>query len=207
MQKPESVRMLIHSATGATGGFLLSVALAAGIPPQNIHGTCSAKNLPLLIALGVHAHDYAEKKWSAAIKATGGVDVVFDAVVLGGYYEEGLSCLSRGGKYVAYGFTDRENPGVLSIWGLAWFFAKMSVRHLFSWFDGIQAEFYVIATRREAQPREFEEDLHAALDLVAAGRVPAATTAKVWSFSECRDALLSIAQGMSVGLQVIKVSE
>lgn len=206
MQKPESVRILIHSATGATGGFLLAVALAAGIPPQNIHGTCSAKNVPLLTALGVHGHDYAEKKWSAAIKAAGGVDLVFDAVVLGGYYEEGLNCLSRGGKYVAYGFTNSKNPGVLSIAGLAWFFTKMGMRQLLSWFDGTTAEFYLISTRRDAYPGEFEEDLLAVLDLVAAGKVPAAS-AKEWSFSECRDALLSIARGQSVGLQAIKVSD
>lgn len=202
------VRLLIHSAAGATGGLLVAIALAAGIPANCIYGTCSARNLPALTALGVNGLDYndASKDWCQTIVAAGGVEIVFDAVTMNGYFEKSFRCLKAGGKYVSYGFTDTKKPGTLSIPSVLWFFARLSFQqYLTSWFDGgKEAQFYIISEQRDSRPDEFSEDLAAVLDLMASGRVTP-TIGKVWEFSECKEALMAIYNNATTGVQCIKV--
>jgi len=87
-----STTMLIHGATGASGSFLLQCALAAGVKATNIFATCAGKNLNVLGAYGVHAIPYDQEPSfdEIVMRETNGrgVDAIFDAVVLGGYYEK-----------------------------------------------------------------------------------------------------------------------
>ena len=203
------VTILIHGATGATGSLILTLALSKGYQAKNIIGTAKSSNLSLLSAFGVHSVDY-DGDWSTAVleKTAGqGVDLVFDAICLGGYFESALRCLKQGGKYVSYGFTHKNEPGALPIPSVLFFFAQQWYQqHVCSWFDGKEAEFYIIADRRKSHPKEFEEDLAHLLSLVRDKELTL-PTGRTWRFAQCKDALVGIAQNQHAGVQVVRVAE
>jgi NADPH:quinone reductase-like Zn-dependent oxidoreductase len=206
-----STTMLIHGATGASGSFLLQCALAAGVKATNIFATCACKNLNVLSAYGVHAIPYDQEPSfdEVVMRETNGrgVDAIFDAVVLGGYYERAQKCLSPGGKYIAYGFTQNEKSksGVLSIPSVIYFFARMSMLNTWSCVDGRSAEFYMISSRRDSHPDEFEQDLQALLKLVA-DKTIVPSTSRTWRFTQAKDALVSIANNSHLGIPVVSCS-
>ena len=209
LAEPKNVSLLIHGAAGATGSVLLSLALSAGIRPEHIYATAKGSNLSILSAFRVKAIDYETEDWSKRVldETQGkGVDLVFDAVCLNGYYEKGIACLSHGGKYVSYGFTSVKNAtdaGSLSIPSVLWFFLKQSWQHnVCSWFDGREAEFYIISSRRDAKPDEFKDDLLQVLSMVQSQKLVLAG-GRTWRFAQCKEALTAIAQNATVGLQII----
>lgn len=210
IKKPEEVTMLIHSATGAMGTFLLSLALASGFKATNIYGTCSGKNLSILSAFGINALNYEKDDWSKVIleRTAGlGVDLIFDAVNLQSYYGRGMACLKNGGKYVSYGFTNLAEAGSMFIPDVLLFFMRISFQqYLLSFFDRRETEFYIIASKRDENPMQFTEDLKAVMNLVSSNKI-VPVIGKIWPFTRAKEALQSIAQNSHVGLQVVQVDE
>lgn len=135
IEKPDA-SVLVHSAAGGTGAMLVEVAKAAGV--KTIFGTCGAHNLDTVRAHGATAFDY-NTDWDAQLReASGGagVDVVHDALVLGGNLEKGLRLLKPGGVYIAYGFTNMGKPGMFDFMSAATALTRISLQHfVFSWFD------------------------------------------------------------------------
>jgi len=209
IEQPKECKMLIHGAAGATGSFLLSLALSAGFSPKNIFGTCSKKNLSVLGAFGVNALDY-EEDWSKTVLSVTqgkGVDLIFDAVCIRGYFDLGMKCLANSGKYVSYGFTHNQasESGNLPIPEVLFFFTKQTLQQcVCSWFDGREAEFYIISDRRKAKPEEFKADLLEIFRL-AEEKALVLPTGRTWAFSRCKDALLGIANNEHTGIQIIKM--
>lgn len=147
----------------------------------------------------------------AASQRTGqgklGLDLVFDAVFLGGYMAKGLSCLRKGGKYIAYGATNSASAGTMPLPTLILTFIRLNLQQkLWSWFDGKEAEFYLIGDRQVAKPDEFAADLRLLVDMVADGRLRP-IIGKTWPFEGCRDALLAIQNNVHTGRTVIKVAD
>jgi NADPH:quinone reductase-like Zn-dependent oxidoreductase len=197
--------ILVHGCVGGTGAMLVELAKLAGV--RSIYGTCSARNIAAATAQGVQAFDY-RTDWAKAVREAcpGGLDVVYDPVLLGGYRSAGMRLLKRGGKLVAYGATNTAAPGTFSSFaGLVLSILTMSMQqNLIYWFDGREAEFYNVSDRRDVLPAEFAADLVALVDRVAYGSLkPASVT--VWSFADVKTALASIEAGTSVGKQVIRV--
>lgn len=209
MKDPKNVTVLIHGAAGATGSVLLSIALTAGVPAKNIFATAKTSNLNILNAFRVRAAiDYTTEDWSARVlKETDGlgVDLVFDAVCLQGYYEKGMACLKAGGKYVSYGFTQEPaSAGTLLIPSvLAFFIKQWWQQNINSWVSGREAEFYLIASRRDAQPDEFKEDLLKVLELVGKSAL-VLPGGRTWRFPQCKEALQCVAENTHVGVQIIR---
>jgi NADPH:quinone reductase-like Zn-dependent oxidoreductase len=201
-------RLLIHGCVGGTGAMLVELAKIAGVPPANIFGTCSAKNISTAREMGIVAIDYAAGDWSAEVlRRTGGegVDAVFDAVLLGGYYAKSLSCLRRGGKLVAYGLTNTANPGALVLPSVIGTFLRMSVQQkVWSCLDGKEAEFYNVADMRTASPAHFVADMNTVLGLVA-DKTLQPLIGKVWPFEEAKGAWESIEKSTHKGKQIITV--
>lgn len=202
--------LLVHSCVGGTGSMLVHLAKAAGLRAENIFGTCSARNLPAAHAMGVTAFDYLAEDWSGLVlRATGGrgVDLVFDAVMMGGYYSRGLACMRRGGKYVGYGFTNSSAPGTMPLASVIPLFLRLTLQQkVWSWVTGTEAEFYIVSEHRDAHPEHFAEDLRLLLDMVASGAVQP-LVGRVWPFAQAKDALLAIAGGGHQGKQVVQVAE
>ena len=209
MKDPKNVTLLIHGAAGATGSVLLSIALTSGVLAKNIFATAKTSNLNILNAFRVKAAiDYTTEDWSARVlqETNGeGVDLVFDAVCLQGYYEKGLACLKAGGKYVSYGFTQEPaSAGLLPIPSvLAFFIKQWWQQNVNSWVSGREAEFYIIASRRDTHPDEFKEDLLKVLDLVGKSAL-VLPGGRTWRFPQCKEALLSVAENTHVGVQIVR---
>ena len=187
---------------------LVSLAKIAGV--RTIFGTCSARNLQAASARGVQALDYGSD-WEASARQAHpeGFDLVLDSVVLQGYLEKGLGLLKKGGKYIAYGLTNKAAPGTFSLGRvvLALVF-KMGLQEAF-WrcCDGKRAEFYNIGDRYQAKPDEYRADLEVLLNLMAQGTLEP-LVGRVWkSLDDGREALEAIEAGTHTGKQVVVISE
>lgn len=203
--------VLVHGCAGGTGAMLVQLAKIAGVPL--ILGTCSAKNVAAATASGVHvAMDYAPGDWhTRALAATEGrgVDVVFDAVVLGGYFDKDVAALAPGGRLVAYGVTNSAKPGSFSLWSVLPLFFKMTLRNaLWSYRDGKTCTFFSVPAPGEgkADSATFWEDLRALLALVEAGDLEP-VIGKVWPLEGFKDALAGIEAGQHTGKQMIHVAD
>ncbi len=197
---------------------LLELAKMAAVSPDNIYGTCSGKNKAIVRqAFGnggeaLHLYDYtATPNWHREILASTnqrGVDLIFDSVILQGYYGKGMSCLARGGKYIGYGVTNTAQPGVIGgLPRLIGLILRMSLQQsLWSWFDGRETEFYNIAERRSKHPQDFAADVQTLMDAVATKRLQP-VIGKVWRFEEGKAALQSIAKNAHTGKQIVHVSD
>ena len=207
--------VLVHGAAGGTGAMLVELLKLAGV--KRIFGTCSARNAGAVRSAGAVPLDYAAgekddgKRWDARVRAeTGGrgVDVVFDAVVSGGYLARGTSCLAHGGKYVAYGFTRSDAPGAVDVPAVLADMTRLAAQQcLLSWMPGCgsnEAEFHPLAARRAAAPADFAADLATLLSLVADGKLRP-VVGRVWGFEQAADALRSIERGEHRGKQVITI--
>lgn len=208
---PAEVSILVHGCAGGTGAMIVQLARAAGVGA--IYGTCSARNVGAAVAAGVtDAWDYAAGDWDARARAaTGGrgVDIVFDAIVLGGYYGKGMRALAPGGRYLAYGATNKDAPGRLSMLPLIGCGLRMAAQNaLWSWWDGKTALFYSVPApgERGAGAATFGEDLATLVGMLREGRL-APVVGRVWPFEAARDALASIEAGAHTGKQIIHVAD
>ena len=210
LTKP-AVKILIHSCVGGTGAALVELAKLAGVQTANIYGTCSAKNIAVATAAGVTAFDYAltgQNAWDARVMATtngAGVDLVFDGITLGGYYARGVAVVARGGRYIAYGFTNSASPGVVSVPGLLSVLLRIGLQNGLSyWFTGRSATLFFGVNI--AKPDTYAGYIHTVLDNIAAGRL-AAPIGRVWTLEGAQDALAAIGKGKTVGKQVVHVAD
>jgi len=200
--------IFVHACTGGTGAMLVSLAKIAGV--STIFGTCSARNLQAASAHGVQALDYGSD-WEAAVRQAhpDGFDLVFDSVVLQGYQGKCLRLLKKGGKYIAYGLTNKAAPGTFSLGSVILsLVVKMSLQEaLWSCCDGKRAEFYNIGDRFKAKPEEYKADLTVLLDLMAQGKLEP-LVGRVWSsLDEGKEALQAIEAGTHTGKQVVLISQ
>jgi NADPH2:quinone reductase len=199
--------VLVHAAAGGTGAMLVQLAKLAGVAPGKIVGTCSAKNLGAVRALGVAAVSYEDAGWPAAARAAAGVAgfaAVFDSVALQ-HHAAGVALLNAGGIYVAYGLTSKEDPGSVPAVAL---FALLSARHLVlhSCFGAADALFYNVKDRRDALPDEYAADARALVDLVADGRLEVVVGA-THAVDGVKAALQAIAAGTHRGKQCVRVAQ
>jgi NADPH:quinone reductase-like Zn-dependent oxidoreductase len=190
--------ILVHGCTGGTGGMLVALAKIAGI--THIYGTCGARNVEAARANGIIAFDY-KRDWAAEIRAhltsavgaAAGFNLIFDAVVTGGYFQKDTSLLQRGGKVILYGFTSTNAPGSLALPSIIYNFMNIWVQQsVFAWFSGREAEFYNIAVRRATLPLDFMVDLRAVLDLIASGRLNQVEGTRVWPFTQAKEQLIDV---------------
>lgn len=210
--KAPGASILVHGAAGGTGAMLVKLALLAGVAPDRIFGTCGARNLDAVRAMGVVAIDYKDAvPWEKRVlEATGGkgVSVVYDAIVTpDNYFSRGFACLAKGGKYVAYGVTNSDEPGKQDFGPIVRAFLKMVWRNsVWSCVDGKQAEFFHVAQRRAKHPADFDADVRALMELVSSGQlVP--LVGRTWAFEELPQALESIAKREHTGKQVVVMKD
>lgn len=153
----------------------------------------------------------ADACWSKRVlAATGGagVDLVFDAVVAGGYLSMDTACLARGGKVICYGLTNVSAPGTVSTASALCAFAAIGMQKAASLFSGKGCEFYNIKSRQQSSRGEFAADLAALIDLIADGRLRplAAPGSRVWPFEQAKEALASIERNAHSGKQIVRVA-
>jgi NADPH:quinone reductase-like Zn-dependent oxidoreductase len=98
-------RLFVHGLSGGVGGALLALGR---IEATEVFGTASAAKHAALRELGAIPFDYVDKKWIAHMRASGGVDAVFDPL---GYqsFDESYSILRPGGL----GLSGRERCVIL----------------------------------------------------------------------------------------------
>lgn len=201
-------KILVHGCGGGTGAMLVELAKLAGLPTSNIFGTCSQKSFPVAESLGIRAFDYKTGGWAEEVKCATqgvGVDIVYDPIVLSGYFKQSLACLKPKGKYVAYGFTDSSNPGSIPLPKAVYSFIQLAIQNSFWASLGYQeAEFFNVAERRDKYPNDFSDDLNTLLAFVHDEKL-SAVIGKTWSFSEAKDALISIHKNTHTGKQIIKM--
>jgi len=205
--------LLVHAASGGTGAMLVQLAKLAGVSPQRIVGTCSKANLESVRALGVHAVAYDDSEgggWAAKARAAvggAGFSAVCDSVCTSDYFSKGISLLRSGGVYVAIGFTDKANPGVISTWTALPTVLMLLFRSaiLHSIFGLSNAVFYLVNEERDKRPAAFGEDMAALVELAASGKLEV-VVGKTWDFEEASSALKSIAAGSHRGKQMIRVA-
>ena len=203
--------ILVHGCAGGTGAMIVQLAKIAGIP--HIYGTCSAKNVAAATAAGVTSViDYGPGDWhTQVLSATGGkgVDLIFDAVVLGGYFDKDMACLAPGGRLICYGVTNAAKPGAFSLLSVAPLFFKMLWQNnVLSFRSGKTCTFYSVPAPGEgkAATATFTEDLQALLALVESGDL-GPVIGKVWPFEQVKDALAGIEANAHTGKQMIHVGD
>ena len=207
--KAPGASIIVHGAAGGTGAMLVKLALLAGVAPDRIFGTCSARKLDVVRSMGVVALNYEDKAapWDKhVLKVTSGkgVSVVYDAIVTAdSYFARGFACLARGGKYVAFGVTNSAAPGVMNTPQIVTAFIRLMFRNnIWSCIDGKAGEFYHVAERRDKYPEEFAADVRTLMELVANGTLQP-LVGRTWTFDEVPQALVSIAKGEHQGKQVV----
>lgn len=114
-------RVLVHSAAGGVGQFLVQLALKAGC---EVYGTANgAQKMDFLNALGVHHPlDRAQGPYADQVKAKLGrdrLDVSFNAVG-GSSFRSDLQLLAPGGRMVLYGGAERGAMGTLGTLRFVW---------------------------------------------------------------------------------------
>ncbi|KAK3693135.1 hypothetical protein B0T22DRAFT_449032 [Podospora appendiculata] len=93
-------KVFIHGLSGAVGKGLMSLCLLRG---ATVYGTASVRNHASLEAAGAtKVFDYRNKDWIAALRATGGVNAVFDPLGFESW-DESFSVLGETGILVGYG--------------------------------------------------------------------------------------------------------
>ena len=203
--KPDA-KILVHGCAGGTGAMIVELAKLAGIPPDNIYGTCGEKNFNVAKEQGIRFFSYKTDWASEILAASGGVDLVFDHVFLNSYFDKGLKCLKSSGRYIAYGLTNTDKPGTVHIPSVIVHQIRLALQeYIWAPFGCAGAEFFDIAGRRDAHPDEFADDLRSLLDLLADGRL-SPHIGKVWTFEEAKDALVSIQENTHTGKQIITVA-
>jgi NADPH:quinone reductase-like Zn-dependent oxidoreductase len=160
-------RILVIGASGTVGTALLDLARDLGLVAI---GTASAKNLELIRSYGAEAIDYKAEDFVARVKASGGVDAVFDAIG-GAHFARSFACLRRGGRLVGYG------SQTMAVGSESLLSAGLGILRLKTWaalpwlFGGRSATFYVITHRRKTHHAEYVADMQALFALLRQRRI------------------------------------
>lgn len=103
-------RLLVLGAAGGVG--LAAVEIGAALGAEVVAAASSEEKLALCAAHGAkHLIDYTKQDLKEALKALGGVDVVYDPVG-GPYSEPSLRALRPGGRHLVVGFAAGDIPAV-----------------------------------------------------------------------------------------------
>jgi NADPH2:quinone reductase len=95
-------RVLVMAAAGGVGTLLVQLAGAAGAAVV-VGAAGGERKLDVVRSLGATvAVDYGRADWPDAVRAAGGVDVVFDGVG-GGLGRAAFDLVERGGRYLPHG--------------------------------------------------------------------------------------------------------
>ncbi len=164
--------------------------------------------------MGINAFDYklmGDDAWEKRVlSATDGVgvDLVFDAVTLNGYFSRGMSVLARGGKYICYGMTNSNNPGVLSslpeFLGILLFRVHMQ-NYLWTCCDGGRTATFFLGIQ-EGKYAAHERLVTAVLELIA-NKSWDPFIGRVWEFEQAKEALQSIGTGTHQGKQIVHIAD
>ena len=101
-------RVLVHGAGGGLGSAFVQVAVALGARVIAVAGSPEGRALARTAGAQV-VHDPLE--WFAAIRATGGVDVIVDPVG-GDVFDQSVRCPAPEGRLLTVGFASGQIPGV-----------------------------------------------------------------------------------------------
>jgi NADPH:quinone reductase-like Zn-dependent oxidoreductase len=192
-------RVLITGAGGAVGTAMLQLGRLLDL---EMYGSASKSKHDLVRQLGATPIDYQSEDVSAAIHRLthDGVDVAFDGVG-GTSYQPSFLSLRRGGKLVAYGFSN----AVLGKGGSI----PLDLMRVFLWNllpNGRSAEFYSIGPLRKQHPDWFTQDLVQLLDMLAHDRIRP-VIARRMPLAEARQAHELVEQADVQGKIVLNVSE
>lgn len=157
-------KVLVHAAGGAVGRAMLVLLEKER---AEVYGTARAHHHDFLRSHNATPIDYTEGDWEvrASELVPDGYDVVFDSVGESGYRKSWRS-VSRGGKLVAYGFTDMVVTGRGSA---AAAFARMALWSLLP--NGRRVGFYAISNRGRRKRARYSEDLSALLSMLDRGEI------------------------------------
>ena len=152
-------KVLIIGASGGIGTAFLQLGQLAGL---KMYGLASGNKHPILAEYGATPIDYRTQDFVEVIRQAepDGLDAVFDGIG-GGYFEQGLSVLGRGGIYVEYG-----NP--LSFPALLRLLSKTLLFNLLP--NGRTAKLYGTNLSRFGR-RPFLEDWAALFKLLGEGKI------------------------------------
>ena len=192
-------RTLITGAGGAVGTAMLQLGRLLDL---EMYGVASPSKHDLVRKLGATPIDYRSEDISAAIHrlTPDGVDFAFDGVG-GESLKRSFSALRRGGKLVAYGFSNF----VLGKGGsIPLDFMRVILWNLLP--NGRSTEFYSIGPLRKKHPEWFAEDLTKLLDLLAQNKIKP-VIAKRMPLAEARHAHELVEQADVLGKIVLTVAE
>jgi NADPH:quinone reductase len=181
--------VLVHGAAGRVGTAVLELGAAAGL---RMYGTCAARDLAAVEALGAVAIDYRTEDFLARVRALPekGVDVVLDG--LGGALSlRSFRALRPGGRLVVFGHSSTISNGhrswrgwaewyaataTVALWGLLSPRRSVSAYRIQKLREGHQ--FVPRGSRRPLpvgggprDPQWFREDFAALLELLRAGKI------------------------------------
>ena len=165
-------RILITGAGGAVGTAMLQLGKLLDL---EMYGTASKAKHDLVRQLGATPIDYQSEDVAASIRrlTPDGVDAAFDGVG-GDSFKQSFGALRRGGKLVAYGFSN----AVLGRGGsIPLDFMRVTLWNL--WPNGRSTAFYSIGSLRKQHPDWFREDLTRLFDLLAQNKIKPVIGARV----------------------------
>jgi NADPH:quinone reductase-like Zn-dependent oxidoreductase len=192
-------RILITGAGGAVGTAMLQLGKLLDL---EMYGTASKAKHDLVRQLGATPIDYQSEDVAASIRrlTPDGVDAAFDGVG-GGSFRQSFNALRRGGKLVAYGFSN----AVLGRGGsIPLDFMRVTLWNL--WPNGRSTAFYSIGSLRKQHPDWFKDDLTELLDLLAQNKVKPAIGARM-PLAEARRAHELVEHAQVQGKIVLMVAE
>ncbi len=192
-------RILITGAGGAVGTAMLQLGKLLDL---EMYGTASKSKRDLIKQLGATPIDYQSEDIAASIHrlTPDGVDVAFDGVG-GGSFKKSFSSLRRGGKLVAYGFSNV----VLGKGGsIPLGFMRVLLWNLLP--NGRSTAFYSIGSLRKQHPDWFKEDLTQLLNLLAQNKIKPIITNRM-PLAEARHAHELVERAEVQGKIVLNVSE
>jgi len=187
--------ILVVGASGSVGRALVILGRHLGL---NVVGTCSARNLASVEAMGARAVDYRRADLVAAIRqAASGAPIAAAYDAIGGKsWSTSWKALGKGGMLVGYGLQGFLEEGGSALVALSSFARLLGVWKLTGKLDGSgrQTVFYNILQRRHSHPQEYRNDVEKLFHLMTQGVLPA-QEAETLPLSMAADAHRRIAAG------------
>lgn len=191
-------RVFIHGMSGSVGYATLVLCQLQGAV---VYGTASERNHAALQKLGATPFVYTNKDWMTAMRELGGAHVVFDPL---GYesWDESYSILCDKEHSVLVGFGqnlatlngEAERSPMITVF-------KLLLRNI-TFCPYKKTVFYYI----KPKSKQFEPDLRALLDALAAGTISPAIKG-VWDMENIKEAHQSWSKASGIGAMVIRVAK
>ena len=186
-------RVLVFGATGAVGQALLVLGALAGL---KMWGAARPEHFERVRSLGATPVD--SRPEHAGGLANPGFDAVFDGVGEQGF-ESSWGCVRRGGRLIAFGFTQPARSGA-SMLSLGFWLLRLRLWNVLP--NGRTARFYSITALRKRHPEWYRADLEKLFKLLAHGQIHPRIAERI-SLSDVPDAHRRIEAGGLDGKIVI----